>query len=134
MVCTSKKWAAIYFTFLYCTSLMLFSKCCAGKEATTAAVGWSFLWVIFFGLVFAGVGAYAVYKYRLRVKQLIISLFSLYPFTFICKWSHVGLDLLAVTTRMIHLLLPESNLRYHLLSELHGFGDSRHHGSVHAFG
>ncbi|TVU47150.1 hypothetical protein EJB05_06737 [Eragrostis curvula] len=41
-------------------------KSCEGKEATTAAVGWSFLWVIFFGLVFAGVGAYAVYKYRLR--------------------------------------------------------------------
>uniref|UniRef100_A0A0A9E3S0 Uncharacterized protein n=1 Tax=Arundo donax TaxID=35708 RepID=A0A0A9E3S0_ARUDO len=39
---------------------------CISKEATTATVGWSFLWVIFFGLVFAGIGAYAVYKYRLR--------------------------------------------------------------------
>jgi hypothetical protein len=39
---------------------------CISKEGTTATVGWSFLWVIFFGLVFAGVGAYAVYKYRLR--------------------------------------------------------------------
>ncbi|XP_062215673.1 vacuolar-sorting receptor 1-like [Phragmites australis] len=39
---------------------------CISKVATTAAVGWSFLWVIFFGLIFAGVGAYAVYKYRLR--------------------------------------------------------------------
>ena len=38
---------------------------CLSKEATSA-VGWSFLWVIFFGLVLAGVGAYAVYKYRLR--------------------------------------------------------------------
>nr|CAB3500902.1 unnamed protein product [Digitaria exilis] len=46
--------------------LIPFSKCCAGKQGTTATVGWSFLWVIFFGLVFAGVGAYAVYKYRLR--------------------------------------------------------------------
>jgi hypothetical protein len=32
-------------------------------------VGWGFLWVIFFGLGFAGVGAYAVYKYRLRVSN-----------------------------------------------------------------
>ncbi|KAF0913663.1 hypothetical protein E2562_023763 [Oryza meyeriana var. granulata] len=38
---------------------------CLSKEATSS-VGWSFLWVIFFGLVLAGVGAYAVYKYRLR--------------------------------------------------------------------
>jgi len=81
------------------------SKWCAGKEGTTTTVGWSFLWVIFFGLVFAGVGAYAVYKYRLRVKQLPISQFPLYPLIFICKWSHVGLDLLVVTVIMIHLLL-----------------------------
>ncbi|TVT96771.1 hypothetical protein EJB05_58012 [Eragrostis curvula] len=33
---------------------------------STSSVGWSFLWVIFFGLALAGVGAYAVYKYRLR--------------------------------------------------------------------
>lgn len=39
---------------------------CISKKGTTSTVGWSFLWVIFFGLVFAGVGAYAVYKYRLR--------------------------------------------------------------------
>ncbi|KAM0877573.1 hypothetical protein ACQ4PT_035371 [Festuca glaucescens] len=40
-------------------------KSCEGKQAASS-VGWSFMWVIFFGLVFAGVGAYAVYKYRLR--------------------------------------------------------------------
>ncbi|KAL6902035.1 hypothetical protein ACP4OV_004911 [Aristida adscensionis] len=39
---------------------------CISKDATAAAVGWNFLWVIFFGILFAGVGAYAVYKYRLR--------------------------------------------------------------------
>jgi hypothetical protein len=39
---------------------------CISKEASSAPVGWNFLWVIFFGLLFAGVGAYAVYKYRLR--------------------------------------------------------------------
>ncbi|KAM0822766.1 hypothetical protein ACQ4PT_052143 [Festuca glaucescens] len=38
---------------------------CEGKVASSS-VGWGFLWVIFFGLGFAGVGAYAVYKYRLR--------------------------------------------------------------------
>ncbi|XP_047090500.1 vacuolar-sorting receptor 1-like [Lolium rigidum] len=38
---------------------------CISKQAASS-VGWSFMWVIFFGLVFAGVGAYAVYKYRLR--------------------------------------------------------------------
>jgi hypothetical protein len=44
-------------------------KLLAGKQAASS-VGWSFMWVIFFGLVFAGVGAYAVYKYRLRVRHL----------------------------------------------------------------
>ncbi|CAL9127806.1 unnamed protein product [Musa textilis] len=38
---------------------------CISKKPFTE-VGWSFLWVIFFGLVIAGVGAYAVYKYRIR--------------------------------------------------------------------
>ncbi|WOK96717.1 vacuolar-sorting receptor 1 [Canna indica] len=38
---------------------------CISKKASSE-VGWSFLWVIFFGLVIAGVGAYAVYKYRIR--------------------------------------------------------------------
>ncbi|XP_008792241.1 vacuolar-sorting receptor 1-like [Phoenix dactylifera] len=38
---------------------------CISKEGTTE-VGWSFLWVIFFGLAVAGMGAYAVYKYRIR--------------------------------------------------------------------
>ncbi|PKA51851.1 Vacuolar-sorting receptor 1 [Apostasia shenzhenica] len=40
-------------------------KSCEGKKASTE-VSWSFLWVIFLGLVAAGVGAYAVYKYRIR--------------------------------------------------------------------
>jgi type VI protein secretion system component VasF len=57
---------ANFFTpFVYSTYPNAVSKRYAGKEATSA-VGWSFLWVIFFGLVLAGVGAYAVYKYRLR--------------------------------------------------------------------
>ncbi|XP_047066458.1 vacuolar-sorting receptor 1-like [Lolium rigidum] len=38
---------------------------CISKVASSS-VGWGFLWVVFFGLGFAGVGAYAVYKYRLR--------------------------------------------------------------------
>ncbi|KAJ6826871.1 vacuolar-sorting receptor 1-like [Iris pallida] len=38
---------------------------CISKEATTE-VSWSFLWVIFLGLGIAGVGGYAVYKYRIR--------------------------------------------------------------------
>ncbi|XP_010931377.1 vacuolar-sorting receptor 1 [Elaeis guineensis] len=38
---------------------------CISKKATTE-VGWSFLWVIFFGLAVAGIGAYVVYKYRIR--------------------------------------------------------------------
>jgi hypothetical protein len=37
----------------------------AGKLAASS-VGW----IIFFGLVFAGVGAYIVYKYRLRVRGI----------------------------------------------------------------
>ncbi|KAL6840969.1 hypothetical protein ACP4OV_029229 [Aristida adscensionis] len=39
---------------------------CEGKEAPAAAAGWNFLWVIFFAVNFAGVGAYAVYKYKLK--------------------------------------------------------------------
>ncbi|KAK1284564.1 Vacuolar-sorting receptor 1 [Acorus calamus] len=38
---------------------------CISKKLTTE-VSWSFLWVIFFGLAAAGVGGYAVYKYRIR--------------------------------------------------------------------
>uniref|UniRef100_A0A0E0EG82 Uncharacterized protein n=1 Tax=Oryza meridionalis TaxID=40149 RepID=A0A0E0EG82_9ORYZ len=38
---------------------------CISKVASSS-VGWGFLWVIFFGLALAGIGAYAVYKYRLR--------------------------------------------------------------------
>lgn len=38
---------------------------CISKEANTQ-VSWSFLWVIFLGLGIAGVGGYAVYKYRIR--------------------------------------------------------------------
>ena len=110
------------------------SKRRAGKVGTTTTVGWSFLWVIFFGLVFAGVGAYAVYKYRLRVKQLHVSQSPRYPLVFTCKRSHVGLVFLVITMMAIHLVLPDPNLLYYLPSELHGFGDPRHHGSVHAPG
>jgi hypothetical protein len=39
----------------------------AGKQSSSS-LGWGFLWVIFFGLALAGAGAYAVYKYRLRVN------------------------------------------------------------------
>ncbi|XP_020580036.1 vacuolar-sorting receptor 1-like [Phalaenopsis equestris] len=38
---------------------------CISKKPSTE-VGWSFLWIIFLGLALAGVGAYAVYKYRIR--------------------------------------------------------------------
>ena len=38
---------------------------CISKNAATE-VGWNFLWVIFFGLVVAGIAGYAVYKYRIR--------------------------------------------------------------------
>jgi glycerol uptake facilitator-like aquaporin len=40
---------------------------CLGKNTATE-VGWSFLWIIFFGLVAAGIAGYAVYKYRIRVR------------------------------------------------------------------
>jgi hypothetical protein len=52
----------------------------AGKHSTSTLVGWGFLWVIFFGLALAGAGAYAVYKYRLRVKKQLCS--TLQPFFF----------------------------------------------------
>jgi len=55
----------------------------AGKEGTSE-VSWSFLWVIFLGLLAAGVGGYAVYKYRIRVQLpfSINSSFSVFIFFF----------------------------------------------------
>jgi len=38
---------------------------CISKNGATET-GWGFLWVIFFGVVAAGVAGYAVYKYRIR--------------------------------------------------------------------
>ncbi|CAL5351619.1 hypothetical protein CsSME_00039029 [Camellia sinensis var. sinensis] len=38
---------------------------CISKDANTE-VGWGFIWVIILGLAAAGVGGYAVYKYRIR--------------------------------------------------------------------
>jgi len=40
----------------------------SGKNGATET-GWGFLWVIFFGVVAAGVAGYAVYKYRIRVSH-----------------------------------------------------------------
>lgn len=37
----------------------------AGKHVKTE-VSWSFIWVIILGLAAAGVGGYALYKYRIR--------------------------------------------------------------------
>ncbi|PKA61785.1 Vacuolar-sorting receptor 1 [Apostasia shenzhenica] len=51
-----------------CSSDLLYMRehdTCISKKSTTE-VGWSFFWVIFLGLSVAGVGAYAVYKYRIR--------------------------------------------------------------------
>lgn len=39
---------------------------CISKVAAAPKVGWAVVWVILLGLVAASVGAYAVYKYRLR--------------------------------------------------------------------
>ncbi|XBI89070.1 hypothetical protein VPH35_026946 [Triticum aestivum] len=60
---------------------------CISKVATSS-VGWGFMWVIFFGLGFAGVGAYAVYKYRLRVKcsnMIVVTLFCKRLCTDLCE-------------------------------------------------
>ncbi|OVA06073.1 EGF-like calcium-binding domain [Macleaya cordata] len=39
---------------------------CILKQANTTVSSWSLFWIIFFGLAAAGVGGYAVYKYRIR--------------------------------------------------------------------
>jgi protein-S-isoprenylcysteine O-methyltransferase Ste14 len=43
------------------------------KQNGASEAGWGLLWVVFFGLVAAGIAGYAVYKYRIRVrnKQLV---------------------------------------------------------------
>jgi type VI protein secretion system component VasF len=38
---------------------------CISKDSNTK-VSWSFVWIIILGLAAAGVGGYAVYKYRIR--------------------------------------------------------------------
>uniref|UniRef100_J3NAT9 EGF-like calcium-binding domain-containing protein n=1 Tax=Oryza brachyantha TaxID=4533 RepID=J3NAT9_ORYBR len=51
-----------------CSGGLLYMKehdTCISKSAATE-VGWNFLWVIFFGLVVAGIAGYALYKYRIR--------------------------------------------------------------------
>ncbi|KAK3135986.1 hypothetical protein QOZ80_5BG0426230 [Eleusine coracana subsp. coracana] len=51
-----------------CSGGLLYMKehdTCISKNAAKE-VGWSFLWVTFFGLVAAGIGGYAVYKYRIQ--------------------------------------------------------------------
>lgn len=66
-------------SFVYNNALIwcFFSSNIGAGKVATSSVGWGFMWVIFFGLGFAGVGAYAVYKYRLRVKcsSIIATLF-----------------------------------------------------------
>jgi hypothetical protein len=49
----------------------------SGKNAA-AQVGWGFLWVVFFCLAAAGIAGYAVYKYRIRVCDMINLLHSDY--------------------------------------------------------
>lgn len=51
--------------------LMSLGYAVAGKEGASEA-SWSFLWVIFLGLLAAAVAGYAVYKYRIRVQLLFL--------------------------------------------------------------
>lgn len=45
---------------------------CAGKRATEVRSGWTAFWIIIIGLAMASVGAYLIYRYRLRVCFLNI--------------------------------------------------------------
>ena len=55
----------------------------SGKNGATET-GWGFLWVIFFGVVVAGVAGYAVYKYRIRVRHERISSVDISNFNIFC--------------------------------------------------
>jgi len=55
----------------------------SGKNGATET-GWGFLWVIFFGVVAAGVAGYAVYKYRIRVRHERISSVDISMFIIFC--------------------------------------------------
>jgi hypothetical protein len=52
------------------TQVMLFGRLLYSGKSGASEAGWGFLWVIFFGLVAAGVAGYAVYKYRIRVSSI----------------------------------------------------------------
>jgi hypothetical protein len=86
----------------------------SGKDAA-AQVGWGFLWVVFFGLAAAGIAGYAVYKYRIRVCDMI--------------------NLLHADYQLIKSRIVSSNFfSTSLNTEVHGFGDPGDHGTVHAPG
>jgi len=55
----------------------------SGKNGATET-GWGFLWVIFFGIVAAGVAGYALYKYRIRVRHERISSVDISMFIIFC--------------------------------------------------
>jgi hypothetical protein len=55
----------------------------SGKNGATET-GWGFLWVIFFGVVAAGIAGYAVYKYRIRVSHERISSVDISKFIIFC--------------------------------------------------
>ncbi|XP_031485205.1 vacuolar-sorting receptor 1-like [Nymphaea colorata] len=51
-----------------CSGDLLYMKehdACISKKPASK-VGWSFMWIIFLGFAAAGIGAYAIYKYRIR--------------------------------------------------------------------
>jgi hypothetical protein len=52
-----------------------------GKESQQSKVGWAVSLIILAGMAVLGVGAYIVYKYRLRVCTIGITLFLLAEFT-----------------------------------------------------
>ncbi len=64
----------IYFLMEICWKIL-------GKDSNTK-VSWSFVWIIILGLAAAGVGGYAVYKYRIRVclrlHKILVTLLSSY--------------------------------------------------------
>ena len=70
-IASSKLTIAIYAINLditWHTVMLIGYLVCSGNNGATG-VGWNFLWVIFFGLVAAGIAGYAVYKYRIRVSH-----------------------------------------------------------------
>lgn len=60
-------------------------ECVGSGKVGTTKLSWSFLWILIIGVGVAGLSGYAVYKYRIRVYDVLYSVIIL-------KYTKIPLD------------------------------------------